>query len=217
AHTSSNAHNIWWVVGGWQNSEVPMLGPLTATQISMVLFAVFYLALLGKIFLLWRGDRPGNATALSQVPGSVGSGGLREPQALAMVLLVAMTFFMVATHMHENHMFAALPLALPLVLVRGPLGRRGIVIYAAVSLAVLFNIVSHDPRLTLHAPFTWGGETGTDNLHLHRPMLVGERWAIRFSTVWNLAVLGGLLIWSFLPNGLLDRLGQVEDRPAAAQ
>jgi hypothetical protein len=195
AHTSSNAHNLWWVVGAWRDSEAPWLGPLTATHVSMILFALFYGVVLWKAHRLQRAQ----------------SGGIREPQVLVLTLLIAFTFFMVATHMHENHLFAAVPLALPLVLVRGSWGRRGVWIYAAISLAVLLNLVLHDPKLTLHPPFSWGGPTGAENPHLERPLLVGERWAIRISTLFNLALFAGLLGWSFRPRGWLDRLGDREE------
>ena len=39
AYTSSNAHNLWWVLGPWRDAEKPWLGPLTSTQVSLVLFA----------------------------------------------------------------------------------------------------------------------------------------------------------------------------------
>jgi Gpi18-like mannosyltransferase len=193
AHTSTNAHNFWWALGAWRDSEAPWLGPLTATQVAMLVFAGFY------AILLWKAHR-----LHARQPG-----GIREPQVLALAFLIAFTFFMVATHMHENHMFATIPLVLPLALVPGALGRRALWIYAGVSIAVFLNLYLHDLDFTRRPPLSWGGDSGVPvaNPAIHRTLTHVERWGIRFSTLFNIALFCITLAWSFRRNGWLDRLG----------
>src|SRR5207247_5903208 len=43
--TSSNAHNLWWLIGAWYYSEAPWIGPLTPTHIGLIFFVLSYAAL----------------------------------------------------------------------------------------------------------------------------------------------------------------------------
>jgi Gpi18-like mannosyltransferase len=185
AYTSSNAHNLWWLLGSWRNSEAPWLGPLTPTQIGLSLFALVYLG------LLWTGHRLHHSQ----------EGGLDTFQILALALGVGISFFMLSTHMHENHMFVAIPLCLLLLAE----GKRWRWLYAAISLGIFSNLILHDPDITLHWPFTIGGLSGLVNHHLKRPfyrMEIGLIWA---STVFNLCVFGTFLYGVFRPHGWLRR------------
>jgi dolichyl-phosphate-mannose-protein mannosyltransferase len=195
AHTSTNAHNFWWVVGAWQDSEAPWVGPLTPTHLAMICFAGFY------ALLLWKAHR---LHARQE-------GGIREPQVLVLIFAIAFTFFMVATHMHENHMFATIPLALPLLFVPGALGRRAMWIYAGVSLAVFLNLILHDLELTLQPPLSWGGDSGVPvaNPAIRRTLSRVEQWSIRFSTLFNIALYALTIVWMFRRRGWLDRLGAI--------
>jgi hypothetical protein len=194
AHTSSNAHNLWWALGPWKNSEVPWLGPLTATQVGLGLFGVVYAAGLWKAHRLHRRQPDGIQTA----------------QVLALAGLVGFSFFMFSTHLHENHMFMVIPLLLPLITA----GRPWRWLFAAVSLGVFLNLVLHDLTIPVHWPFTLGGPSGVTNLHLKRPFFVAEIAAIQASTIFNLAVFAAFLWGIFRPGGrgLLEGLCQPSRR-----
>ena len=195
-HTSNNAHNFWWILGAWEEAEVPWIGPLTATHLSMIVFAAFY------ALMLWKAHR---LHARQE-------GGIREPQVLALNLSIAFTFFMVATHMHENHLFATVPFVLPLILVPGALGRRALWICSGLTLAVLLNLVLHDLEIPLRPPFSWGGDSGVPvaNPSIQRTLTRVELWSIRFSTILNVALFAFTLFWTFRRDGWLDRLGAAE-------
>ncbi len=169
--TSSNAHNLWWALGAWRNAETPWLGPLSSTQVGFGLFA----ALLAAI--LWTGYRRHRREP----------GGLAAPEAYAFALLLGLGFFVLATHMHENHMFLVLPLALPLLPFETDPRRPMLKLYGALSVGVLLNLVLHDLTIPNRWPFTLGGPSTVLNLHLMRPFHQAELWAIRFSVAWNLA------------------------------
>lgn len=188
-YTSSNAHNLWWLLGSWRNAEVPWLGPLTATQFSMILFAAAYAALLWKAHRLHHGQ----------------GGGLRPVQAIGLAALLAFSFFMLSTHMHENHLFAMIPLLAVLL----PEGRHWRRLFAAVSLAVLCNLILHDLIIPNHWPWTLGGSTQVQNLDFKRPFFAGELAGIWISTLFNLALYALTLFWIFRPggHGWLERAG----------
>ena len=199
SYTSTNAHNLWWALGGWRDSEVPWLGPFTSTQISLVLFGIFYLGvLLVGHRLHGRGwTNPDEGITPFQIAG--------------LAFVVGLGFFMLSTHMHENHLFIAVPLILPLTVIPGP--RRTWVrwIFGAVTLGAFLNLALHDldptnqelPRLGFLAS---GGESGVMNEHMKRPFFLAELWAIRISLWWNLALFAAVLLETFRPNGWLDRL-----------
>lgn len=207
SYTSTNAHNLWWALGGWRNSEIPWLGPLTATQVSLMLFAIFYLG------VLLTGHRlHGRGWSLGAlVPRHDPTGRLNPCQALGLAFVVGLGFFMLATHMHENHMYIVIPLLLPLTAIAGPRLAWTRAIFVAATVGVFLNLVLHDldparqemPRLAFLAA---GGESGVINEHLHRPFFVAELWAIRFSLWWNLALFAVVLLETFRPRGWLDRL-----------
>jgi hypothetical protein len=181
AYTSSNAHNLWWALGSWRSSETPWLGPLTSTQIGLALFGIAYLGLLYKAHRLHRSQK----------------GGLQPFQVLGLALGVGFSFFMLSTHMHENHMFIVVPLAAPLLL----RGRAWRYFFLAASLGILLNLVLHDLVIPEHWPFTIGGATGIMNKHLNRPFCAVEIGAIWFSTVYNLALFAAFLYGIFRPGG----------------
>lgn len=189
-YTSVNGHNLWWALGGWRNADAPFLGSLTATQVGLGLVGLFYLALL----------------ALAHVQHRRRSSGLVPAQVQALGMTVAFGFFMLSTHMHENHMFAVIPLALPLLCVTGPARRGMLLLFAALTLGVTSNLVLHDLEVSSHFPFTLGGASSVMNEHLKRPFFVAELWATRLSTLLNLSSFAVLLIWMVRRPGLLDRL-----------
>ena len=194
AFTSTNAHNLWWLIGPWKNSEVPWLGPLTATQVGLLLFGLAYLALLGKG---WRTHR-------------AQAGGLRPSQWFALAAAVCFSFFIFSTHLHENHMFGVIVLLLPLL----PAGRRWRALFLAVTIGVTANLVLHDLTIPEHWPFTLGGESGVMNLHLQRPFRWGELIGIWVGTFVNLAAYGWFM-WRLLqpePGNWLQGLARTAPR-----
>lgn len=183
--TSSNAHNLWWLLGPWRNAEVPWLGPFTATEISLLLFAVAYMALLCKAYILYR--------AQAEV--------LSASQIIALAALVGFSFFIFSTHMHENHMFAVVPLLAPLI----PQDRIWRRLFIAASCAVFLNLLLHDLVIPERWPFTIGGLSRVENLQLGKPFHVAAITAIWISTAFNL----GLYLVSMA--GVLKKSGWLEN------
>jgi Gpi18-like mannosyltransferase len=168
--TSVNAHNLWWALGPWRAAEDPLLGPLTATQMGLLLFAAVYALVLRRL-------------------GARMAPGTDTQELLGLASLVAVSFFMLATHMHENHLFAALPLFSPL-LTRGP---RQAWLFAALSLGVLANLMLHDQAIPGGWPFTLGGETTVPRPSHGRVFFAAELAAVRLAVAFNLAVFAALL------------------------
>jgi 4-amino-4-deoxy-L-arabinose transferase-like glycosyltransferase len=88
--TTANAHNLWWLAARWQPSEQPVLGALTATQVGLLLFGIVY-AVTARVLWASRG---------------------RDDVWFEGLFVVALAFFFFSTHLHENHLFAAVPFAL---------------------------------------------------------------------------------------------------------
>lgn len=123
-YASVNAHNLWWLLQGgvpWADTGAKAWGALSWQGASLVLLAVFYAATLVRL----RGARDERALPLAFASAAFG-------------------FFVLATHMHENHLFPLVPLLL-LVGLDVPRLRK---MFVAVSLVLLANLVLHDPALT---------------------------------------------------------------------
>ena len=186
AYMSTNGHNLWWALGGgWQDSEVPWLGPFTATQVAVVLFGLFYLA----VFIVGQRLRARDSTPI-----------------LGLAFVVAFGFFMLATHMHENHVFVAIPLLLPLTVLRGPRLAWTRRILAALSVGLLLNMALHDERVLKLTYLAAGPASGVMNEHVERPFFLAELWAIRVSLWWNLVLFTVVVAESFRKGGWLERL-----------
>lgn len=168
--TSVNAHNLWWALGPWRAAEDPLLGPLTATHVGLLLFGAAYLVVLRRLFA-----RPPDAADSTDLLWLAG--------------LVAASFFMLSTHMHENHLFAALPLLAPLL----ARGRREAWLFAALSAGLLANLVLHDPAVPGCWPFTLGGETAVPRPSHGRVFYAAELLAVRAAVAYNIAVFVALL------------------------
>lgn len=194
AHTSSNGHNLWWLLGGWRDANAPMLGPLTATHIGLILFGILYLA------VLWRGH------TWQRTPQ-----GLTLKRVLGLALLVGYGFFMLSTHMHENHSFQTVPLALAILvaasasrgvreaLLRSPPGW----LFLGATSCTLLNLLMHDLVIVTWPPFSWGGPSENMNLHLKRPFLKGEEVGIWISLLLNLSFFTWMIASAFRPSGWL--------------
>jgi hypothetical protein len=188
--TSSNAHNLWWALGAWKPADNPVLGPLSLTHLGLAAFGAAYLALLAAA---WRA-RP---VPVTKLPGAT---------ALLLSFGVAFSFFMLSTHLHENHLFFAIPLALALVPFDRPGERAFALLAGALTVGVTLNLALHDLVIPERFPFTLGGPTAVMNLHLKRPFFAGELAAIRFSVLWNLALYGAFLGAALRGRGLFARL-----------
>lgn len=130
---SVNAHNLWWIVGRgtpWTESAVRPLGFLSYRSLSLLLFGAFYLVTLARLWVS-RGDHALYVAAAA----------------------IAIGFFMLSTHMHENHLVGAIPL-LALAGLCAPFGRLFLLVTTVTAFA---NMLLHDPGLThLLRPLTPG-------------------------------------------------------------
>ena len=122
-YVTSNAHNLWWLLTGgvpWVSVYSPALGSLSYQAVGMLLFFPFWAMVCAAI---WRS------------PGLVSK--------YLLCALLSFGFFMVITHMHENHLFTALPLLAIVAVTNRPLAW----VYAGASLTLLTNMLLHDPYL----------------------------------------------------------------------
>jgi hypothetical protein len=131
-YATVNAHNLWWLLGAglpWRDARSAWIGPLAPETVGTVLFVAFF------ALSLLRLRRSQDARALR-----LACAGL------------ALAFFVLCTHMHENHLFPFLPLVASL----GLEDRRLRLAYALVSATFLANMALHDPYLgsvlAAHAP-----------------------------------------------------------------
>lgn len=179
--TSANAHNLWWALGAWNDSEVPLIGPLTATQIGIALFAISCVAICWTAYRQYKIQR----------------GMLLPSQILAVAAMAGFSFFIFSTHLHENHLFAVVALLTPLVLQH----RVWKSLFILVSLGVFINCRLHDiPMDYPHWPYTIGGATGILHPpHYDRTYFVGELLALWFSVVANLAIYTWAMVGIFRP------------------
>ena len=179
--TSSNAHNFWWLIGGWYYSEVPWIGPLTATHLGLILFLFSYAALCWKAYRQY------------QLQGHT----LSPSQILAVSAMVSFSFFIFSTHLHEHHLFATVPLLASFALQI----RAWRSIFICVSVGVFVNCWLHDiPMDQPEWPYTIGGATTIAHPpRFDRPYYVGELVAIWSSLVLNLAVYAIAMIGTLWP------------------
>ena len=137
--TSCNAHNVWWILGPWRPANETWLGPVSATDVGHVLFAICLLAILVRAWTIaLRRD-------------------LSLAEGLGLAAVLGVGFFLFSTHMHENHLFTAVPLVLPLAVLpwaNGPARTRtALWIIAGVSIGAFINMLAHDPWLMTHGPW----------------------------------------------------------------
>ena len=168
--TSVNGHNLWWLIGSWQNANAPLLGPLTPKQIALFLFGCAYLALLARSAAWLRGD------GLDDV--------VYRARIFRLAAATTATFFFLSTHMHENHLFMALPLLLAVA------GRdvRGPWLVAGCSAALLVNMALHDPLLPHALPFGLSASSPFGDPHLGRPYT----WLQVFGSFFNTLLAGAV-------------------------
>lgn len=93
-YLSLNAANLWWLLSGARGDVIPsattVLGFLEARDLALLAFVGCYVAILARL----GSERSRRADLLFLAAGTV-----------------AMTFFTLATNLHENHMYVVIPLA----------------------------------------------------------------------------------------------------------
>ena len=159
--TSLNAHNLWWWIGAWQPANAPGFVGLTPRDWGVGIF------LLVAGFLLVR-----SRGWLRQAQEAEYRAGLF---VLAAALVSAFFFF--STHMHENHLFLAVPL---LVAVSGRSLRLASLAIGA-SICVFVNEFLHDPVLLLELPGWLAAPSGEVVPHLQRPYSSMQVWGSRLN------------------------------------
>jgi hypothetical protein len=124
---SCNANNLWWLVTGGNGyahrDDAHLPGAVTARGLGL-------LALLASnALVIWRlgsaKDRDGSRTFLAAA-------------------VVGMSFFTLATELHENHMMAVLPL----VAFAFPADRRLFAVFATLSVTFFLNMALFDSAAT---------------------------------------------------------------------
>ena len=141
--TSCNAHNLWWVLGPWRPANEPWLGRMSATDVGHVLFGLCLLLILVRAISIARRRE------------------VTLAEGLGLAAMLGTWFFLLSTHMHENHLFTAIPLALPLAVLpwaeREARTRTALWIIAGVSIGACINMLAHDPWLVMHGPWSESG------------------------------------------------------------
>jgi Gpi18-like mannosyltransferase len=122
-YVSANAHNLWWIVqGGLPMIQVDthLIGPFSYKEVGILLSGSFIAITIWKF---WQSD---SSEALYLAAASIAFG-----------------FFMLSTHMHENHWFMMFPV-FAMIAFRKPLFKKLFYILSGVFLA---NLLLHDPYL----------------------------------------------------------------------
>lgn len=129
-YLSLNAHNLWWLLSGgdgWiKDTEIPQL--FSSLGVTFLTYRAIGLLLLGMFTLL----------ALYRLYNNQDMDTVYETAAF-----LGFAFFMLPTQMHENYMFAVLPL----LCVASSTDRYLTLIYTMLSLTFFSNMVLHDPAI----------------------------------------------------------------------
>lgn len=175
-YVTSNAHNLWWLLTGgvpWVSVNSPAVGTLSYQTVGMLLFFPFWALVCAASFV--------NRDLVTKY---------------LLCALVSFGFFMTITHMHENHLFTALPLLAIVAVNSRPLAW----LYAGASLTLLSNMLLHDPYLVteylydlrydprqlMRFTFAPGGRISATHL-----------WWTHANALVNLGLFGGLALLTF--------------------
>jgi Gpi18-like mannosyltransferase len=123
-YVSVNAHNLWWLAGGglpWVQANVKVMNLIAYKAIGIILFSVFY------GLSLWKFARSQERSSIYVVSAGVAFG-----------------FFILSTHMHENHLFHFFPLVSMIFPFDARLKRIALIL----TITFLANMALHDPYLT---------------------------------------------------------------------
>jgi hypothetical protein len=181
-YTSVNGHSLWWILGPWEAVDARVLGPLTPKTIGLLLVLAYYAVLLFRS-RRWIAEESSEA---SDFPARI------------FLLGAAMTsgFFFLSTHMHENHLFMAIPM---LIAVAGR--SRQLMQLALLCSAVAFlNMIVHDEHLPYLLPGRLGTPTdwGRHMTHWAQNMLHSSLTPVQLVLSYSNALAAGVVfIWSF--------------------
>jgi dolichyl-phosphate-mannose-protein mannosyltransferase len=163
-YVSNNAHNLWGIVSFWTalDAGTPCLGPLNYRHLGILLFVALY------------------ALAFRRIRSA------HNEQSLGLLCGVGFgVFFMVTVHQHENHLFGVLPF---LALV-WPFDKRVRVVYGAISITCLINMIAHDPAL-MNAI---AGAEAARMVDFYRTPPLQMETASRTMILWMMVVAGNIL------------------------
>ena len=132
-YTSVNSHNLWWLLGPWRSSQDPWIGPVNKTIVGLTLFGIAYVFILWRLWKIERG-RP------AAPPGPEQTDLAGEDHWFIAAAGVAFSFFFFSTHMHENHLFGAIPFLILLA----HRGRGWTALALLVGLVSFINMANHD-------------------------------------------------------------------------
>jgi Gpi18-like mannosyltransferase len=133
-YTSINAHNLWWLLAPWRDVHRPLAGPITPTMVGLILFGAVFALMAVRAWKMEKA-RPAEADDIWYL-GAAG---------------VAFSFFYMMTHMHENHLFALIPLSI--LLIGG--GRSWVWFAVGVAVVTFVNMATHD--WAIDRALLWGG------------------------------------------------------------
>jgi hypothetical protein len=108
----------------------------------------------------------------------------------ALAAAITAAFFFLSTHMHENHLFMALPLLLAVAGAR----RQAAGLFLACTIAVTLNMMLHDPELPYRLPLGLATASPFTDPHLGRPFT----WIQVVGSFANSLFVGGVAVGSFL-------------------
>jgi Gpi18-like mannosyltransferase len=122
-YVSANAHNLWWIIQGGLpmiNVNAKLIGPLSYKEAGILLSGSFIAITIWKF---WNS---------------------RLPEALYIAAAsIAFGFFMLSTHMHENHWFLLFPI-FAMIAFKRSLFRK---LFYLLSFVFFMNLILHDPYL----------------------------------------------------------------------
>jgi len=128
-YISVNAHNLWWIVATkgswWTDSSILLLDVISYKQLAVLLFLTTY----GLI--LFRAEKEVSRA---------------DFDLLKTAALVAIAFFILSPHMHENHLFNFFPLAF-MFMVASPQKQQYTSWYLMLMACSTFNMAFEDPYL----------------------------------------------------------------------
>lgn len=127
-YISVNAHNLWWIVATeatrWTHSGALVFGLISYKLLATLMFLIFYAVILFN-----------SARTIARP----------DFDLLKTAAVVAMGFFILSPHMHENHLFNFFPLAFIFMMTSPRPPYR--IWYMALMICSTFNMAIHDPYL----------------------------------------------------------------------
>ncbi|MBU1702299.1 MAG: DUF2029 domain-containing protein [Candidatus Eisenbacteria bacterium] len=191
--TSVNGHNLWWLLGAWRDANTPFFGPLTPKIFGLGLFGLLSLLILYRSWPVFRRAKDDATFTAALI------------QSAAIITLL---FFFFSTHMHENHLFMAVPLTCALA----GRSRNWAWLAGMMTFAVFLNVILHDydpnpmRRITYYPPFTWGGISPFENLHQHRLFAWGELIGTYLGSLITAGLVMAMFreVWRFLGRARSD-------------